>query len=255
MSSLLHAITFFTRIPLPVRHPSDDFAKCAMWLPVVGLLVGGILALCDWIFSFLFPVWVRAVLDVAIWVYLTGGLHLDGLMDTADGLGSYRSRERVLEIMHDSRVGAMGVLAAILTIFLKVSSIASLPLEWKTGLVLPVAAVISRGVAVWAIFMFPYVYEQGIGLEMKKDLKRNRFMFALAMTVVLSIILEGWMGLVALVLTFLFASVFAWRVSERLGGLTGDIYGALIEGSEVLVLLILLAWEVHPYAHYLGTPW
>ncbi|RAL25621.1 adenosylcobinamide-GDP ribazoletransferase [Thermoflavimicrobium daqui] len=252
MSSLFQAIAFFTRIPVPTTNQKDDFAKCAMWFPVVGLLLGGILALFDWLFSFCFPNWIRAVLDVGIWIYLTGGLHLDGLMDTADGLGSYRTRERILEIMHDSRVGAMGVLAAILLILLKVSSIASLPLGSLTSISLVMATLVSRFIAVWAIFIFPYVRKQGIGVEMKNNLTWIRFLFACLITLVASFLLVGWENFIILLFVGAFASVYAWRVQRRLGGLTGDVYGALIESSEVFILLIMIVWEVSPYARYLA---
>jgi adenosylcobinamide-GDP ribazoletransferase len=244
MSSFFQALAFFTRFPVPARFQQGDFSRSIKWFPVVGCLLGLVLALFDWIFAFIFPDLVRAVLIVVVWVYLTGALHLDGLMDTADGLGSYRSRERVLEIMRDSRVGAMGVVTAILALLLKISSLATISVGWTSMFALIGATVMGRFLAVQVIWLFPYVRAEGIGVGMKKHLKAVHVWLALVFTLVVLCLLFRWKGLLLFMVASGFILFFAWRVKQRLGGLTGDVYGAVIELGEVVVLLTVLAGEV-----------
>ncbi len=255
MKSFFQAVAFFTRFPVPARFQQGDFSKSIKWFPVVGCFLGLVLAFFDWIFSFFFPDLVRAVLVVIVWVYLTGALHLDGLMDTADGLGSYRSRERVLEIMRDSRVGAMGVVTAILALLLKASSLAAIPVGGTSMFALIGAAVMGRFLAVTAIRMFPYVRAEGIGVGMKKDLKTVHLWVALLFTLIVLWLLFQWQGLFLFLVVSGFILLFAWRVTRRLGGLTGDGYGAVIELGEVAVLLVLLAGEVKVDATHLVAAW
>ena len=119
MKPLFYAVAFLTRIPVPFRFDARDRTKSTAYYPLVGLLIGGVIAAFDGLIAVHFPPLVRAVLVTACWVFITGGLHLDGLMDVFDGLGSHREPERILAIMKDSRVGAMGVLAAVLILLLK----------------------------------------------------------------------------------------------------------------------------------------
>lgn len=111
--AFIAALQFLTRLPIPVQVADDPgvFRRSTVFYPAAGLVIGGMVAGIGYGASFVFPAPVNAALLLCIWVLLTGGLHLDGLMDTADGLLSHRSRERMLEIMKDSRVGAMGVIA------------------------------------------------------------------------------------------------------------------------------------------------
>ncbi|HQJ31558.1 MAG TPA: adenosylcobinamide-GDP ribazoletransferase, partial [Syntrophales bacterium] len=115
MKALLAAFQFLTTIPLPGGKGTGegDIAGSLPFFPVVGLLIGMAAAAGDFVFSLLFPPGVAAVLTVLLLVLITGGLHLDGLADTADGIFSVRNRERMLEIMRDSRIGTMGVLAVV----------------------------------------------------------------------------------------------------------------------------------------------
>ncbi|WP_141201683.1 adenosylcobinamide-GDP ribazoletransferase, partial [Paludifilum halophilum] len=168
MNALLNAIAFLTRIPVPVRPNERDWSRSPLFYPVVGLVIGLLLSLFDGLIAGHFPPLVRGVLILGLWVYLTGGLHLDGLMDTADGFGAYRDRERTLQIMKDSRVGAMGVLAAILLLLLKASALASLsePLFFP----LVAATVAGRTALLLAICAFPYRSREGIGNGLKAGL-------------------------------------------------------------------------------------
>lgn len=168
MNAFFTALSFLTRIPVPLRSQPGSWSRSVRYYPAVGLVIGGMLAGFDLVAAAWFPPWVRGVLLLGLWVWLTGGLHLDGWMDTADGFGSYRPRERTLEIMKDSRVGAMGVIAAILLLLLKASALASTP--GPLWIPLLAAPVIGRWALLPAIHFCPYLTQDGIGKGLREGL-------------------------------------------------------------------------------------
>ena len=119
------AIQFLTILPIRMRieFEKNILHKSVIFFPVVGLLLGLIVSISGWAVGYVAPPMLGAILLVIIWIALTGGLHLDGLMDSADGLLSRRSKDQMLEIMKDSRVGAFGVISAIINIALKWSAL------------------------------------------------------------------------------------------------------------------------------------
>src|SRR5262249_17813095 len=127
------AFRYLTVLPLPRSRGPGDFGRAAGWFPVVGLALGGCLAIASLGLDRVLPPGVGALLLIALWVGLTGGLHLDGLADTCDGLGGGWSRERALSIMRDAWTGPYGVTAIVLVLGLKVATLASLPtgLAWR----------------------------------------------------------------------------------------------------------------------------
>lgn len=239
MSGLAHAVAFLTRLPVPRRWLKGDYRTSTVWYPMVGALLGLVLIGFDWLVARWFPQLIRAVLDVSCWVYLTGGLHLDGLMDTADGFGSYRDRERTIQIMKDSRVGAMGVLAGILVLLLKVSTLYYLLQShvWDGAFAWASAVMIARFAAVVAIFMFPYAKVEGMGRGLKESLTIWRINLASICAILPMIWWWEWEGILLFGLVFVLTWLFGRVAVSRIGGCTGDIYGALIEGVEVAVLL------------------
>lgn len=239
MSALWHAIAFFTRIPVPWLKPSDTaWKKSVNWYPAVGIVIG--LALCGvhQAALTLFSPLLAAVLTLAAWVYITGGLHLDGWMDLADGLGSSRPREQVLAIMKDSRVGAMGALAAILLLLLKTAALAELArFHWALLLLAPFAA---RTHVLLSIRLWPYLSaEKGIGKGISEGLSPVFIWAGYVLLLAEGWLLGGWAGVAAVFVSMLFALWFSRAVASKLGGLTGDCYGAVIESSEAVVLLVL----------------
>ncbi|MBA4492802.1 adenosylcobinamide-GDP ribazoletransferase [Paenactinomyces guangxiensis] len=255
MNSFFHAIGFLSRIPVPVRENRDDWEKSPMWYPLVGLILGALITLFDMLIAGWFPAFVRAVMDAAFWFFLTGGLHLDGLMDTADGLGAWRDRERTLQIMKDSRVGAMGVLAGVLSILFKVSLLASLPAANPLAVSVIAATVLGRTAVLGMMYAFPYIQEHGTGTGMKEKLTVRRFLFALLCMVIIVIFLTRWWAGVLLGAAAFVVLCFGWQVTKRLGGCTGDVYGAVIEGIEILTLCILVVPGVSVHAIDLAPPW
>ncbi|WP_010272379.1 adenosylcobinamide-GDP ribazoletransferase [Paenibacillus senegalensis] len=253
--SLVFAIQFLTRFPLPITVPVSP--RVLRWsvvcYPLAGLVIGVSLAAVYIGASWLFPPLPAAAVVVAFWVYITGALHLDGVMDTADGVGSYRSRDRMLEIMKDSRVGAMGVIAGVLVILLKWSFIQGLLISEsapKAAVLLAIIPVISRGLLATAIAGWPYVRgEGGLGESLQTITFKHAFT-ALCLAFMISgmvcLIWGGWelsvrLALLLTLSALLFIAAGAAYFHSRLGGLTGDVYGALNEGAELIQLAAALA--------------
>lgn len=253
------AVLFLTRIPWPELagkrkrsgpaaapeggggHPAvfDEgaFVRSVRWYPYVGLLIGGILVGLSAVFDGRFPPAVTGVLLVIGEIVLTGGLHLDGLMDTADGLLSGRDPERKLEIMKDSRVGAMGVIALVCLFSLKWALLSALVA--RDPLLLLVMPAMGRAAVVWAIAKYPPARREGMGAVLAGRIHLSQLAVAGA-AVLLPLALWRWQGVVMLVV----CGLAAWRmlsgISGKLGGLTGDTYGAVCEVTEVVFLLTAL---------------
>lgn len=239
MSALWHAIAFFTRIPVPWLKPSETaWKKSVNWYPVAGVVIGLVLCGVHQTASYLFSPLLAAVLTLAVWVYITGGLHLDGWMDLGDGLGSSRPREQILAIMKDSRVGAMGVLAAILLLLLKTAALVDLArFGWALLLLVPFAA---RTHVLLSIRFWPYISaDKGIGKGISEGLSSLSIWLGYVVLLAAGWLLGGWAAVTAILVSLLFALWFSRAVAGKLGGLNGDCYGAVIESSEAVMLLVM----------------
>ncbi|AJY77914.1 hypothetical protein VN24_21380 [Paenibacillus beijingensis] len=250
------SVQFLTRFPLPAAIPFTPpvLTRSLVFFPAAGALIGALLAGCAYLFDLALPALPAAALLLAVWVCASGGLHLDGLMDTADGVLSGRSRERMLEIMKDSRVGAMGVLAAILVLLLKFSLLCSLlqSADWGTCLPLLFAVPVwSRWWMSLAIVRWPYAGgENGLGSYFR-GANMGRIWGSLLVGVALtaagarigafSPVETIMLCALALLLCLAAGTVSAQWISRRLGGLTGDTYGALNELLEAALLLAAVA--------------
>lgn len=186
---------------------------------------------------------VMGVLLVALPLFITGGIHFDGLMDTCDGLFSGRSRERSLEIMRDSRVGSMGVMAGILNVMLRYSILVELP-----GAILPALlvgqAVTGRWVMTMALHFFPYARKDGLGQGFTADKRIINIALGSLLALLIIWLTTGAAGmLIALTAVVLSLLIAVWA-ARKLGGLTGDVYGALNEVAENIFLLLWLAGSI-----------
>ncbi|MDG2615432.1 adenosylcobinamide-GDP ribazoletransferase [Thermoleptolyngbya sichuanensis XZ-Cy5] len=243
--TLAGAIAFYTCLPVPDwMHPA--FPQVARMAPVVGLLIGALLGLVDASLHQLgMPVLTRSVLVVGLWVGVTGGLHLDGAMDTADGLAVLDPQRR-LAVMADSRAGAFGVMAAIALLLLKTAALTDLA---DPALPRPLLLALAAGWGRWgqqvAIACYPYLKPTGKGAFHKAALPSPAhtlpsllLLLSLSLYPALanpdpwrwSLILGLGAGAIALLLP-------AW-FHRRLGGHTGDTYGAVVEWTEALVLVL-----------------
>ena len=242
------ALQFLTRIRL-FRDPDYDdglFGRSVKFFPLVGLLAGSILAGVAVLTGGWLPGTVRSTLLVTLSVFITGGLHCDGLMDSADGLFSGRSRERMLEIMKDSRVGSFGVIAIILLLLWKWALLHDLP----DSLLVP--ALISmmtfgRFAMILAILRFPYARPEGMGKAFALYAGTHSLGPALATLLGLLAVfyfvtgpLVCGIAAAAALAAILFAFWFGRWTTHKLGGMTGDTYGAVTELSELVVLTVFV---------------
>jgi len=236
MRALLAAIGFLTRLPVPARvfDGASTSATQLAWYPAVGGLIGALLWGLGWALSAAPPLLASALLLFG-WVALTGGLHLDGLADSADAwVGGMGDRERTLAIMKEPRSGPMGVTAVVLVLLLKFAALASLP---HPGVALWLAPLLGRAVLTAAFLSTPYVRSGGLGSGLV-DASRPACLAGLAFALLLCLFAR-WPGMKALLMAVL---VFAlWRLAcmRRLGGMTGDTCGALTELVETAVLVAL----------------
>lgn len=236
MRSLLAAIGFLTRLPVPawVFEREGDAVSPLPWYPAVGLLIGGLLCGLSWLLSSATPLLAAALLLCA-WVLLTGALHLDGLADSADAwVGGLGDRERTLAIMKDPRSGPMGVVAVVLVLLVKFAALASLPPHASA---LWLAPLLARAALTGAFLVTPYVRSGGLGSALVGS-ARAPCVTALVFAALLSL-LAGWRGVLALLATLVV--FFLWRSAclRRLGGITGDTCGALAELAEAVVLVAM----------------
>ncbi|MCL2459154.1 MAG: adenosylcobinamide-GDP ribazoletransferase [Desulfobulbus sp.] len=255
MRALILMIQFMTRYPVPITvdFTAEHFVGGMKWMPLVGLLVAvpaaGGMALVDDLVGRDMAALTAALLLIGV----TGGLHLDGLADTADGLFSYRSRERMLAIMRDSTLGTNGVIAVVLAILVKYTLLRSIGPAGAVPAVL-VAPVLGRMALVWHSASARYAREErGMG-----DFVNQTGLTQAGLATLSSLVLVGgilflwgvqpsavpWLTLVFHLPPIALAAGFAAYASRRLGGITGDTIGACIELSELLSLFVaLLVWK------------
>lgn len=236
---------FYTCLPMPKGWPLE-FRWIARWVPWVGMAVGGLLALADWgLVVGQVPDLVRSALVVVLGIALTGGLHLDGVMDAADGLAVPDAAQR-LAVMTDSRMGAFGGMAAIALLLLKVTALSTLSAH--RAFILIAVAMWGRWGQQWAIACYPYLKKEGKGAFHKAALPSAGYALpSLAGIIGLSL----GLGLGAIVPWslvgrtviggLLFAGATSAYFNWQLGGHTGDTYGAVVEWTEAFLLCSLTA--------------
>ena len=235
------ALRFLTIIPVAGLPPMSvaSIPRAIPFFPIAGAAIGLLLAGLGLASGQLWDAWVRAAAIVVAWGVVTAGLHLDGLSDTFDAVMSWRPRERKLEIMKDSRIGAMGALALIAVLVLKLVLLHSLGDRWLGAVLL--APVLGRWADTYGIFWFPPAREGGLGRDFQAQVRRYDFALATGLTLVLALALGSGRGLLALALVWAASHALARWWTRDLGGLTGDTYGALCEIGEVVALAALSA--------------
>jgi len=234
------ALSFLTTIPFfAVGNVSDEeMGRSIAYFPLAGLVVGGFNAVMYFLGLYF---WSHAV---AAWFWLianaliTGGLHLDGWMDTFDALGSRKGRAEMLTIMKDSRIGAMGGMAAVLLLGFKWSLLVESGVAPALVLLAPM---VGRSAVLIATQVFTYIREGGLGHTFTQPLPPARWFLVLASVLLPLALLGPAHGLIAALGAAALAMLWARSLSHKFGGLTGDNYGALNELAEVLFLLLALA--------------
>jgi len=235
MKSLISALQFLTILPLG-KPRNLNAPKIIPWFPVVGLVIGFLLVLGDYVFSMLWPDTIVAVLDLLLLAILSGGLHLDGLGDTADGLLSHRSLEQILIIMRDSRIGVMGLLAIVFTLAIKWAGINFL--GDHRALYLLIIPAYSRSAMMFGIKFLRYGRPRdGIGTDFFSDKPPIYSLSIFLLPVCMSL----WLGLRAIWLNSLFilmTTLILFYYKRRMNGITGDMLGAMAEIEEGGLFLI-----------------
>ena len=230
---MLAAVQFLTRIPVPRGEYRLEAAL--VWMPAVGLALGGLLAVVDLALRWLMvPSLLESAILVVVLLAITGGLHADGLMDTCDAAFGHATPERRLEIMRDPRVGAFGVMGLVSVLLLKVAALDALSIGRLQLLVL--APTVGRWAIVLLAVLFPYGREQGLGAPLKAA-ATPRAMLVASVVPLAACIAAGPVGLVAGGVAIFVAYAVGRSLMTLLPGLTGDCYGAACELSETLVWL------------------
>lgn len=247
---LVAAVSFLSVLPMPGRmrlFEGKDTAPPLLvgsaYFPLVGLLLGLLLWLMVLVFTPLIPQLALAGLLVVALVLLTGGLHLDGLMDTCDGLFGGATRERKLEIMRDSRVGSFGVLGGACVLLLKFAFFASLR-ERSLPLALLVTLPSARWAMVVALRIFPSARSTGLGAAFHQAVTTERLVLASIAALTIVLIAGQWIGLIVWATTSATTLVLGFWIARSIGGLTGDSYGAIEEVVEVVALVLLVIIRV-----------
>lgn len=231
------ALSFLTIIPTYIDEEVkiDDLGRAAGWFPFVGAMIGTVVVLVRWGAELFVSPLIAAILAVVFWSMLTGGLHLDGLADCCDGMLAAATPERRLEIMKDPRLGTFGGAGLILHLMLKVvllSTLSGLSIVWGVAL----ATSLGRWIVLLAARQ-PQARPDGLGAGFASGL-RWPMIFVAGVLPITFAALAGIRGLVSIVMVCLVGWIVFWVVRRRLNGMTGDVFGMLIELSEVIVLLV-----------------
>lgn len=242
---LIASVIFYTSIPIPASGKLD-FQSVARLAPLVGLMIGGILGLVDVGLHHLgIPVLTRSALVVVCWIAITGGLHMDGAMDTADGL-AVQDPQRRLQVMADSATGAFGAMAAIAIVLLKTTALTEL--DSARWLALMAASGWGRWGQQVAIAQYPYLKPTGKGAFHKAAIRSfldvlPGLLLLLGLSA-LQILLDSSRIFIAVSMALAGSAIAvltgAW-FNHQLGGHTGDTYGAVVEWTEALLLCLLTA--------------
>lgn len=247
MNNFFVGLQFLTSLKIvkQTEWSLESFGKSVKYFPLIGAVLGIIMASFYFIAIKYLPLAhiylshnFLAILLFTLSIILTGALHCDGFMDTADGVFSGRSKDRMLEIMKDSCVGSNAVVAFFILSILKIALFMEIPSD-KLLLALFAAPILSRFNMVIAITKFPYARPDGMGKAFAEYSGTTTFYIALLLTMLLIIPL-GKLGISAFIISCLGGLFFCNYFSKILGGLTGDTYGAITELCEVIVLCCFL---------------
>jgi adenosylcobinamide-GDP ribazoletransferase len=235
MRNLRTAFGLLTILPfgIPQDWQPGDSGRAGIWYPLVGIVIGGLVWLVWRVLILYFPSLIVGVLTLSVWIFLTGGLHLDGLADCCDGLLVSGTRERRLEIMKDPHLGAFGSIGLFLVLFIKAAALSLFTLSSGMGIIL--AATISR----WFILpagLLPLAHPGGMGADFACGLRRGAIFITAILPLGLAFLL-GMQGFWAVLTAMLAAAAVLGFAYNRINGVTGDVFGMLVEVTEVAVLL------------------
>ncbi|KNF07902.1 cobalamin synthase CobS [Gottschalkia purinilytica] len=234
MRSLLLMIVFLTRIPIkyPYEYKEEDFVKGIKLLPIVGMIIGLVMYIPTMLDKYI----DKPIIILLVWltyIWITGGLHLDGLTDTFDGIFSNRDRERMLEIMKDSRIGTFGVIGLLFVLFCNI--VVSYYLGYKVFILVPI---IGRSAALISCSISRYARnEDGMGTIFIENCGLKESIFGLIFTLIVSYIVFDVKVLTILLITYLLVVLTTKYIKTKIGGMTGDTIGFVIEVSQSIFII------------------
>lgn len=232
------ALQFLTRLPVNILSKPDETstANSLLYYPLVGLIIGVLLAGLAWVLRDA-PTLLSTGLLLVVWVLITGGLHLDGLADSLDAwAGGLGDSERTLAIMKDPNCGPAGVVAIVLLLLLKFAALHAI-LQTGNLIILLLAPVLGRTILLLLFITTPYVRTNGLGTAIVSHLPRKLLMLVFVVTLVALFFVAGMSGLWLITIMLLVFILSRVLMMQRIGGMTGDVAGALVEVTEVSVLV------------------
>ncbi len=269
--SFLAAFRFLTVIPLPVRREGtgEEVGRSLVYFPAVGLLIGLLLAGINWVLRLFVPdAIVNGVLLVAM-VLVSGALHIDGFIDTCDGLAGNKPPEERWKVMKDSRAGAFGIAGGVLLLLVKYAALSSLPVHLVAA-TLVIMPVVSRWAMVYSIWAYPYALQTGLGTVFKRAASVSTLIVTTVFTLAVAFLVMWWefaiyyspgrivppatyspslwvwkaayylvTAIVVVTVAWVATFLLAGHLRRKFAGLTGDSYGAVNEVVEVVVLAIV----------------
>ncbi len=244
MKKLIYALRFMTIIPIKWKEGEDmrSVARSISFFPVVGLIIGFTNYSIFYISNLIFSPFLTSVIVVCWWIFITGGLHLDGLSDTSDGVWGGTTKERRLEIMKDSNTGVFGVLSLIAFLLLKTSTLTEL-FNFHTESIksiLITVPVLGRWISVFSIYCFKTAKKDGLGYFFKEKMRLIELLISLLFTTLIIFFFNGLPGMIILLCVTIISFPISLFFTKKLGGLTGDVYGTLCEITELLALFCFL---------------
>ncbi|MFC1864898.1 adenosylcobinamide-GDP ribazoletransferase [Chloroflexota bacterium] len=254
----LAALSFLTIVPLPHQRElsMEEVGRSIGYFPVVGVIIGLILAGLNWFLGLFLPSAIVNGLLIVSLVVISGALHLDGFADTCDGIAGHKTVEDRWHVMHDSRTGAFGVVGVFLLLLVKYVSLNNVP-DSSLMATLVLMPVVSRWAMVYAVFAYPYARPSGLGKTFKQGANWRSFIVATVITLLVAIGLArlsngAYFYLAGLAIMFgiwIIVVAMATYLQRKFSGLMGDTYGAINEVAEVCVLILICLLA---HNHWLG---
>ncbi len=241
----LIALQFLTRIPVRIstQHSDRDIGNSLLYYPLVGFIIGLLLIASGWMLEEGPPLVVSALL-LTVWVVLTGGLHLDGLADSADAwIGGTGNQEKTLLIMKDPDCGPAGIVAITLVLLLKFTALHALFIAGNWSALL-FTLILSRAALPLLFLTTTYVRADGLGSSLTKYQPRRMSKFVILATAVLVILAGGFDVILLLITALITFLLLRFLMLRRIGGTTGDTAGALVEISETILLLAVVLAKI-----------
>ena len=238
MTSIIAAFQFLTIFPTLIKRmfTSQEMGRAVGWFPLVGVVLGFALFGVNYAARLIFPQTVAAALTLFAWIAFTRFFHLDGFMDTLDGLFGGWTPERRLEIMKDSRMGAFGTIGGILVLLTKYAALSEISFSSIFNAIL-LATTLGRWASPLVIYAFPYAREDGLGIEMKRNVTFREIIIATLTAGLIAWFAYGWLGFAFMLGAALIGFLAARYAMRLLPGLTGDIYGTVTTLVEMLTLV------------------